>query len=143
MVEAAPSSLDLFKKNIIQAAIVDGTWLEVRPLNSIEETAPVDFHIDGTSEDFIDLSETYIKVKARVTSANGENGYGALDMVAPVNLILQSMWSKLDVSFNGKRVSSSGHTYPYRAYIETTLNVGNDAKTGHLSASGWGMDTPG
>ena len=142
MVEATPSSLDLFRKSLIQTAIVDGTWVEVRPLNSIEETAPVDFHIDGTSEDFIDLSETYIKVKARITTADGENGYGANDMVAPTNLILHSLWSKLDVSFNGKRVSSSGHTYPYRAYIETTLNVGKDAKEGHLSASGWRMDTP-
>ena len=116
MVEATPSSLDLFKKNIVQTAITDGTWVEIRPINSIEETAPVDFHIDGTSEDFVDLSETYLKIKACVTTAAGDAGYPDDQMVAPINLILQSMWSKLDVSFNGKRVSSSGHTYPYRAY---------------------------
>ena len=143
MVEATPTSLDLFKKNIVQTAIIDGSWIEIRPINSIEETAPVDFHIDGTSEDFLDLSETYLKVKARITSANGENGYPDAEMVAPVNLILQSMWSKLDVSFNGKRVSSSGHTYPYRAYVESTLNLGSDVKRGQLSASGWHADTPG
>ena len=122
MVEATPSSLDLFKKSVVQTAIVDGVWIEIRPTNSIEETAPVDFHIDGTSEDFIDLAETYLKVKVRVTSADGNGGYGQNDMVAAVNLLLQSMWSKLDVSFNGKRVSSSGHSYPFRAYIETLLN---------------------
>ena len=143
MVEATSSSLDLFKKTILQTSIVDGSWLEVRPINSIEETAPVDFHIDGTSEDFVDLSETFLKVKLRITSADGENGYAQDDMVAPVNLILQSMWSKLDVSFNGKRVSSSGHTYPYRAYFETALNLGSDVKKGQLSASGWREDTPG
>ena len=141
MTEATPSSLDLFLKTSTQTAIVEGRWVEVRPINSIEETAPVDFHIDGTSEDFIDLSETYLKVKTRITSADGEEGYNDDDMVAPVNLLLQSMWSKLDISFNGKRVSSSGHTYPFRAYAETALNMGNDVKTGQLSASGWFMDT--
>ena len=59
MAEATPSSLDLFLKTDLQTAIVDGSWMEIRPVNSIEETAPVDFHIDGTSEDFIDLAETY------------------------------------------------------------------------------------
>jgi len=141
MAEAAPSSLDLFQKTDTQTAIVDGSWMEIRPLNSIEERAPVDFHIDGTSEDFIDLADTYLKVKVRITSANGEAGYGVDDQVAPVNLLIQSMWSKLDVSFNGKRISSSGHTYPFRAYIETALNFGNDVKNGQLSASGWHMDT--
>ena len=63
MADAAPNSLDLFLKTNIQTAITDGSWLEVRPLNSIEEAAPVDFHVDGTSENFIDLSETYLKVK--------------------------------------------------------------------------------
>lgn len=141
--EATPSSLDLFQKNIVQTAITEGTWQEFRPVNAIEETAPVDFHIDGTSEDFVDLSETYLKIKARITTADGEAGYADNLMVAPVNLILQSMWSKLDVSFNGKRVSSSGHTYPYRAYVETALNSGQDTKKGQLSASGWHADSPG
>ena len=58
MCEAAPSSLDLFQKTSTQTAIVDGSWVEIRPLNSIEERAPVDFHIDGTGEDFIDLKDT-------------------------------------------------------------------------------------
>ena len=142
MAEAIPNSLDLFEKNAVQSAIIDAQWVEIRPVNSIEETAPVDFRIDGTSEDFIDLSETYIKVKIRITNANGNAGYGANDMVAPINLILQSMWSKLDVSFNGKRVSSSGHSYPYRAYLESALNLSSDVKKGQLSASGWFMDTP-
>ena len=141
MAEAIPNSLDLFEKNAVQSAIVDGRWVEIRPVNSIEETAPIDFRIDGSSEDFIDLSETYIKAKIRITNANGNAGYGEGNMVAPVNLILQSMWKKLDVMFNGKRVSSSSHTYPYRAYLESLLNLTSDVKKGQLSASGWFMDT--
>ena len=43
MAEAAPSSLDLFQKTDTQTAIVDGSWMEIRPLNSIEERAPWTF----------------------------------------------------------------------------------------------------
>ena len=131
MTEAIPSSLDLFERNAVQSAIVDGRWVELRPVNAIEETAPVDFRIDGTSEDFIDLAETYIKVKIRITNALNA-GYGEANMVAPVNLILQSMWEKIDVFFNGKRVSSSGQTYPYKAYLESLLNLSSDVKKGTI-----------
>ena len=141
MAEAVPSSLDLFEKTAVQSAIVEGSWVEIRPVNSLEETAPVEFRIEGTSEDFIDLAETYIKVKIRIIEPRGNGGYGADDMVAPVNLILHSMWKKVDISFNGKRVSSSGHTYPYKAYLESLLNLSSDVKKGQLSASGWFMDT--
>ena len=96
MTEAVPSSLDLFEKTAVQSAIVEGSWVEIRPVNSLEETAPVEFRIDGTSEDFIDLAETYIKVKIRIIEALGNGGYGADAMVAPVNLILHSMWKKVD-----------------------------------------------
>ena len=61
MAEAIPNSLDLFEKSAVQSAITEAQWIEIR-LNSIEETAPVSFRIDGSSEDFIDLSETYLKV---------------------------------------------------------------------------------
>ena len=74
-------------------------------------------------------------MKLRVTSANGTAGYGVDEMVAPINLILNSIWSKVDISFNGKRVYSSGHSYPHRAYIESILNLGFDCKKGQLSAS--------
>ena len=84
MAEASPTSLDLFLKSDMQTAIVDGYWMEIRPVNSIEETAPVDFHIDGTSEDFIDLADTYLKVKVRITTPDGEAGYGNEDAVAPI-----------------------------------------------------------
>ena len=142
MSEATTSSLDLFLKTSLQTAVEDGSWVEIRPVNSIEETAPVDFHIDGTSEYFLDLANTFIKVKVRIISPDGNRGYTNDEMVAPVNLLLQAMWSKLDISFNGKRVSSSGHFYPFRSYIETILNFGRDVKRGQLSASGFYMDTP-
>ena len=36
---------------------------------------------------------------------------------------------------NGTLVSSSQNTYPYRSYIETTLNYGRDAKKSHLTSA--------
>ena len=52
--------------------------------------------------------------------------------VAPINNTLHSIFSQIDVSLNDMNVSSATTTYPYRAYIETHLNYGTDAKTSWL-----------
>ena len=43
MAEAIPNSLDLFEKSAVQSAITETQWIEIRPVNSIQETAPVSF----------------------------------------------------------------------------------------------------
>ena len=48
--------------------------------------------------------------------------------VAPINNTLHSLLSQIDVSFNDVNVSSATTTYRYKAYIETHLNYGTDAK---------------
>ena len=60
--------------------------------------------------------------------------------VAPVNNTLHSLFSQLDVSLNDVPISSSTPTYLYRAYIETHLNYGNDAKESSLNAGLYYMD---
>ncbi|XP_044014036.1 uncharacterized protein F54H12.2-like [Aphidius gifuensis] len=47
----------------------------------------------------------------------------------------------VDVTQSG--VSASNSTYPYRAYIETTLIYGFDATNSHLQLALWYPDTPG
>jgi len=53
---------------------------------------------------------------------------------AAVSLLLHSMFSQVDVTLNGKLISSSTNTYPCRPMIETLLSYGEDAKKSQLSA---------
>ena len=61
--------------------------------------------------------------------------------VAPVNLFLHSLFGQLDIDLNGRTISDGSSTYPYRAYLETLLSYGEEAKSTHLTSSLFDKDT--
>ena len=63
------------------------------------------------------------------------------DPVAPVNNWLHALFSQVDVYLNGTLVTPSTNTYAYRAYIETLLSYGPDAKDTQLTSQLWHKDT--
>lgn len=65
------------------------------------------------------------------------------DYVGPVNLFLQSMFSQVEVTMQGKLVTSTTSHYPYKAMIQTLLSYGDEAKTSQLTSQLWEKDTAG
>ena len=63
--------------------------------------------------------------------------------VGPVNNWVHSLFSQVDVSLNGTLVTPSTTTYSYRAYIETLLSHGKEAKDTQLNSVLWRKDTAG
>ena len=149
--ECAKSELDLFNVPPTQTAVQSSQWVEHRPLTSLSDSAPVEFMITGSGEEYVDLSETYIQVTARITKSNGadlvtigEGGAAGADAgIGPVNNWLHSLFSQVDVSLNGRLITPSTNTYPYRAYLETLLTYGPAAKKSHLTSSLWYKDKSG
>ena len=133
------SELDLFSMPPTQTSIENGSLVEYRPLAALTDEGPIEFSIPGTSTDYIDPAHVYLYVECKVTKADGTN-INDNAKVAPVNLLLHSLFQQLDVSLNGKLVSSSTNTYAYRAYIETLLNYGKAAKETQLTSSLWYKD---
>ncbi|XP_057335106.1 uncharacterized protein LOC130673908 [Microplitis mediator] len=76
---------------------------------------------------------------AKIVQPNGK--VDEKDFVGPVNNFLHSMFNQVDVFFNQKMISPPNNAYAYRAYMETLLNYGVDAKKSHLKMSLWSMDT--
>ena len=109
----------------------------------LDDDSATDFEISGSGTDFLDLANTFIKAKVRVTTPNGKDGFPADANIAHVNNLLHSMFAKVDVMLNGKTVCSSDYHYAHRAYIETLLNFGTDTKKGELTAAFWHEDTAG
>lgn len=64
-------------------------------------------------------------------------------MIGPVNNLLHSMFTQVDVYLNQKLVSPPNNAYAYRSYIETLLNYGPAASGSHLTSSLWYLDTAG
>ena len=56
-------------------------------------------------------------------------------VVGLTNLLLHNLFSQVDVFLNDKLIFSSSNTYAYRAYLETLMNYGTEAKESQLTAS--------
>ena len=75
-----------------------------------------------------------------MTRANGDD-LDLADPVAPVNNWLHALFSQVDLYLKGTLVTSSINMYAYRAYIETLLSYGPDAKYTQLTSQLWHKDT--
>lgn len=51
-----------------------------------------------------------------------------IEWITPVNLLLHSLFSQVEVSVHNKSITSSTTNYPYKAMIQTLLKYGNEAK---------------
>ena len=133
------SELELFSTPPLQVAVEEGQWIEYNPVSSISSSAPIEFTVTGSGDEYIELNKTLLEVKAVIKQADGQQT-PKTSHVAPINNTLQSLFSQVDVSLNDVPVSSSTTTYPYRAYIENHLNYGSDAKDSRLGAGLYFMD---
>jgi hypothetical protein len=136
------SELDLFSVPPTQTSIESGTIAEYNPISSIVHGLPIEFSVTGGGNDYIDIANTQLFVSAKITRANGDN-IDDTDQVGPVNLAIHSLFSEVDLRLNDTLVSSTNNTYAYRAYLETLLSYGPDAKASQLTAAMYYKDTAG
>ena len=59
-----------------------------------------------------------------------------------VNLFPHALFSQVDLEIDGVNLSSHDNLYPYKAYLETLLSYGSDAKSSYPSTSHFAKDTP-
>ena len=133
------SELDLFSLPPTQTAVDGSQWVEHSPVSTITSSSPIEFIVSGSGEDYMDLNNTLLEVKACIKTTN-DSPVDAAVAVAPINNTMYSLFSQIDVSLNDVNVSSATTTYPYRAYIETHLNYGTDAKKSRLQAAMYFID---
>ena len=140
--ECTKSELDLFTTPMTQTAIESGAWIEYNPISTISDGTPIEFYVTGTGTDYMDLANTQLYVKAQVINPDG-TPIDNTQHVAPVNLLLHSLFNEVDVKLNDTLVSSTNNTYPYRAYIETLLSYGPSAKKSQLATFMYYKDVSG
>src|SRR2546425_2356714 len=140
--DCSSPQLDLFTTPMTQTSIESGTWAEFNPVSAITDSMPIEFDISGAGTSYIDLSQTQLIVRAQIVRHDGTAIDNTLH-VAPCNLFLHSLFSEIDVKLNGTLITSSNNTYPYRAYIETLLSYGRDAKNSQLTSALYYKDVGG
>ena len=128
--ESVDTGLDSFSIPPTQTAVEEGQLVEFHPLSSLSPSASFEFTISEGGAEYLDFNNTYLQVRAKITRANGVALADDTDVV-PVNYRLHTLFSQVDVSLNDTLISPSENTYAYRAYIESTLSYGRDAKKSH------------
>ncbi|XP_055997822.1 uncharacterized protein F54H12.2-like [Ostrea edulis] len=140
------NSLELFKVPPTNVTLEDSKWMEYYPISSTlnSDTAPIEFEIKGQGDEYLDLSQTYLQMVCKFTKANGTNLAGGNSTSTPVNNILHSLFSEIDVSLNGKVITPGTDTYPYKAYMEKLLSYApKTLETQMRACSLWEKDTAG
>ena len=140
--EGVKSELDLFAVPPTQTSIEHGGWIEHQPITSLDSGGPIEFVVPGAGDAYIDLANTYLLVRAKVVRGVGTD-IADDTPVAPVNNWLNSLFSQVDVHLNDTLVTPSSNTYPFRAYVETLLSYGAEAKKTQLTSQLWYNDTAG
>ena len=79
------SELELFAVPPTQTAINSSQWMEYRPITSLTDTGPIEFVITGSGEEYVDLSETYLQVTAKIVKPTGGDLEQTLDDSGTVN----------------------------------------------------------
>ena len=137
--ECIKSELELFDLPPTQTTIENSQWIYYKPFSSLSDTAPIEFVVPGHGDEYLDLSHTMLSLRVEII----KNTTADVKDIKPgvVNNLLHSLFNQVDVFFNQKLVSPANNAYPYRAYIETLLNYGKDAKASHLTSVLWFKDT--
>ena len=139
--EGLVSELALFDLPSTQTSVTDVYYDEIRPLSQVSDESPFEFKISGqNSMDYIDLKNSQIYVRLRVTKADGTALTDVKnEKVGPANMFLQALFSTTEVTLQNKATITCNYN-PYRAYIPTILKYGTDAASSQLDTQLFKMD---
>ena len=76
----------------MQTSIECSSVVKYHSISSIGHGLPIEFNVNGSGQDYIDLTNTILYIRANITRANGDAIVDG-DVVAPVNLTLHALFS--------------------------------------------------
>ena len=122
LAESTTSQLDLFLVPPSQTSLEDGSFTEYHPVSMLTFAGPIEFTISAENSNYIDLANSFLYVRASVTTSNGADLAKTAE-IAPECNFLHMLWSQVNVYLNGSLVTQSNNNYPYRAYIENLISL--------------------
>lgn len=127
------SELDLFSATPVQLAIDSSNFVETRPITSLSESSPLEFFISGNGEQYLDLAHTILHLQLKILKSTNTD-IATTDEVAPVNYVLNTLFSELSVFLNDKQISSQTN-YAYRSLIEALVFSSKSSQDSMLTSS--------
>ena len=120
------SSLDLFLLPPTQLSFQKGKSIIYHPITSLSDGGPMEFKVSGSGKEFLDLAQSYLYLKVKVSKADGSNLDGA-SKVGFANYPKESLFNQVDLILGGKLISSATNTYAHCSILEMVLNYDKEA----------------
>jgi len=141
--ELQPEELCLFGMPSTQTGVEKIYFQHVRPISQLSGNSPVEFNVNSSNSlDYVDMKNSRLYVKLRVQHADG-TPLAENEKVAPTNLLLQSLWSQIEVALQGKIMITSNANYGYNAYIQALVKSSDQEKSSTLTTQLYHLDTAG
>ena len=86
----SPQRAYLFSLPPIQTAVDGSQWVDRSPVSTITSSSPTEFIVSGSGEDYMDLNNTLLEVKACIKTTNDSPGDAAV-AVAPIHYTVSSV----------------------------------------------------
>ena len=93
LAESTTSQLDLFSVPPSQTSLEDGSFTEYHPVSVLTSTGPTKFTISAENSNYIDLANSFLYVRASVTTSNGDDLAKTAE-IAPECNFLHTLWSQ-------------------------------------------------
>ena len=121
-IDVHSNDLALFQLPKNETGTLAREWITHRSVNQLTEGAPIEFNIMGTSMSYIDLKNTLLYIKLKIVKADGTDTIST-DKVRPLNNLLHSVFSQVDINLHQQHTTEAGSNYAYKAYLDTLLET--------------------
>ena len=133
----AVGELDLHALPVTQKDI-----LKTVPITKTTNNALTDFKFEP-SNNYTDLSEARLHLEYNIETADGTD-VTATDEAAPVNNVLHTIFSNVQLLINGEKVTGNYEQYPYKVYLTDLIATEHrDKETRMEGYQKWIADTAG
>ena len=140
--ECKNSALCIFDKLPTQTDIVKSAVLDYFPITSLSSNGPIEFHIPGNTEDYVDVNDIYLHLKFRLTQADG-TAIEDKDKVGLNNLAIATLFQDVSLTVGEVQIEGGQQSYPYLAYFNTVMQFHPAAQKSHMHVMGWKKDEAG
>ena len=139
--ECGLSPFELFSVPPTQIAVEKSSDIPYQPQTQLRDGTSIDFFVPGQTEEYIDLQNTKLETRFKITKENGDN-LTAADVVAPINDIHNSAFNNVELYMNDRLMSHSNNMHGYRNVISHLIHDSEESLKSERSMRLIYKDTP-
>ena len=140
--ECCTSPLEWFKVLPTQTSIEKSATVEYQSLTALRPNVPLEFYVPASTEDYFDLLNSRLYVSCRIVNITGA-ACTAAQVAAPVNDLLNSLWSNAELYLNDRLVSHSNNMHGYLAMFSHLIHDSEESMESERAMRLIYKDTPG